>query len=428
MGGADGRRVLRTYLVNQTVHWFIVGLTFPVLVLLLMEKGLDIAQAGMAMAAYSATIILLELPTGGLADSIGRKRTYLVAIAIQMAGGLALLLSFDLLTVVAATVVMGTARAFSSGSMEAWFVDEYKRAEPDGNLQRALARAGVFIPLGLGLGSLVGGVIPSLSGAWAGVLPLGTYDMNLVLMEGMMVVQLILTLALVQEDLAGRSGSIRAGLGRFPEVLSTSFQHGVRNRTVLVLLLASLLFGVALSSIELLWQPRVSDLLGTTELTWVLGVLAAGYFISASAGSMLSPRACSLFRNRYPWVIFATRLLTGALLLLLAFQDTILGFTLFYFLILMTEGVADSPDATLYNAELPSRVRSTMMSFKSLVLQTGGLIGSLSMGYLAGAYSIGSAWMVASAILGGSSVFYAYLALKSARTPVPGPSEVLKAS
>jgi len=58
------------YGVNQTVHWFIVGLMFPVLILIILGKGLSILEAGTILAAYSGTTLLLELPTRGLADSI----------------------------------------------------------------------------------------------------------------------------------------------------------------------------------------------------------------------------------------------------------------------------------------------------------------------------------------------------------------------
>ncbi len=417
-GREAGRKVLSTYVFNQSVHYFITGITFPILVLLIMDKGLGIAEAGVALAAYSAATILLELPSGSLADTIGRKNIYLLSLGIQAAGGLALLLSFDLVTVMAAAATMGAARAFSSGSIDAWFIDEYRRAEPDGNIQHALARAGTFTPLGLGIGSLAGGAIPSLSGIWSPVIPLSTYSMNIVVMELMVAVQFILTVAMVQENVTQHADKLGSVAGRLQNVIATSFRHGVKDRTVLLLLFATLLFGISLSSLELLWQPRVQSILGTSELSWVLGVLAAGYFFSASAGSMLSTRVCGLFHDRYPFVVFAFRLLAGVLLLLLAFQDTILGFALFYFLILMTEGVADPPDATMYNAELPGPVRSTMLSFKSLVLQIGGLVGTLVIGFLAGAYSIGLAWTVAAVILGASSLSYLFLALRSAPVPV----------
>jgi DHA1 family quinolone resistance protein-like MFS transporter len=51
-----------------------IGIIFPVLSLAIIEKGLDYFQLGILMAVYSGVTVLLELPTGGLADSIGRKR------------------------------------------------------------------------------------------------------------------------------------------------------------------------------------------------------------------------------------------------------------------------------------------------------------------------------------------------------------------
>lgn len=419
----DGKKVLSTYAINQTVHSFIIGLTFPILVLLLMDKGLGIAEAGVAMAAYSATTILMELPSGSLADTLGRKNIYLLSLAIQAVGGLALLFSFDLITVMAATVTLGAARAFSSGSIDAWFIDEFRRVEPNGNIQHALARAGIFIPLGLGVGSLVGGAVPSLSGVWGSIIPLTTYSMNIILMEAMVAVQFIMTVSMVREGPGQRADALGSGMGRLQQVIATSFHHGFRNRTVLMLLVATLMFGISLSGLELLWQPRVQSILGTAELSWVLGILAAGYFFSASAGYMLSSRVCGLFRDRYPLVVFTFRLLAGGFLLLLAFQDTILGFALFYFLILMTEGVADAPDATMYNAELPGPVRSTMLSFKSLALQIGAMIGSLAIGFLAGAYSIGMAWTVAAAVLAVSSISYLILAARGAPASAPEVTE-----
>jgi len=67
------KKLLFIYALNQTFHWFIVGLLIPVMALLQLEKGLDLFQIGITIAVYSGTVILLELPTGGLADAIGRK-------------------------------------------------------------------------------------------------------------------------------------------------------------------------------------------------------------------------------------------------------------------------------------------------------------------------------------------------------------------
>ena len=82
--GRSSSGPLVPYLVNQTFHWFIVGLTFPILILLVLDKGLSIFEAGTVLAIYSGTTVLLELPTGGLADSIGRRKVYLLSVTVHM--------------------------------------------------------------------------------------------------------------------------------------------------------------------------------------------------------------------------------------------------------------------------------------------------------------------------------------------------------
>lgn len=105
-------------------------------------------------------MILLELPTGGLSDSIGRKKVYQYSLAVSFLSGTTLLLATGLEMLLIGFCRYGVARALSSGSMDAWFVDEFKAKEPGGDLQKALAKANFFIPMGLGAGSLIGGVLP----------------------------------------------------------------------------------------------------------------------------------------------------------------------------------------------------------------------------------------------------------------------------
>jgi DHA1 family quinolone resistance protein-like MFS transporter len=399
------------YALNQSVHWFVIGLIFPVMILIILDKGIDIFEAGIAVAAYSATTIMLEIPTGGTADIIGRKRVYMISLSALFFAGLALLISWNLITVMFAVVLNGVARALSSGTIDAWFVDEFKRMYPEGNLQASLAKAGVFIPAGIGLGSLVGGALPSLSerigtADWG----LGPYDLNLLAFMAMAAIQALLTHMLVNETIepdkkTGPSISLR-GLS---DQVSTSVRYGVKNRVVLLLLIAMAALGFGISSVELLWQPRVQDIMGDSMKTWILGVLAAGYFFSSSVGNLLSPRTCLLLKNNYPAALLLLRGAIGLALLLLALQENILGFALFYFAMFFFNGASDSPHATLFNNEIPRKVRSTLLSFQSVMLQLGALCGSLSIGFLAKVYSIPSAWTVAAAVLLISSLAYLML-------------------
>jgi MFS transporter, DHA1 family, quinolone resistance protein len=402
---------LQVYIINQTVHWLIVGLIFPVLVLFILEKGLDIFEASMVMSGYSITTIALELPTGGLSDAIGRKRVYLLSLAVTLVGYVLIVLVDGFILIFIAAAVLGAARALSSGSIEAWFIDEFNRTNPQGNLQHALARAGFFIPLGIGLGSLLGGAVPSVAAGLSSDLFGNPYALNFVLAAGMVVVQAALTVIMVKE--AHRQFSkeaVMSGIRSTPHIIGISVQLGMRNPITRALIIALTVLGFAIAGLELLWQPRVSEILGATSDTWVLGVLAAAYFLATSLGSLASPAICRGFRDSYATVLLLARIGTAGALIALSFQQGIFGFAALFILIYFITGIEDSPHSTLFNKQVPSQHRSTLISFKSLMLQLGGVAGSITLGWIANSYSIATAWELAGVVLGVSAIAYLVLA------------------
>jgi sugar phosphate permease len=105
-------------------------------------------------------------------------------------------------------------------------------------------------------------------------------------------------------------------------------------------------------------------------------------------------------------ILFAARISMGAIWFALALQTTITGFAVFYIVVFLFNGVSTSPHAAIMNREIPSSKRSTLLSFESPALQTGAVIGSTSMGFIAKTKSIPVAWYVDSAILLASSFVY----------------------
>ncbi|MBI0583993.1 MAG: MFS transporter [Methanomassiliicoccus sp.] len=402
---------LRAYLINQTAHWFIVGLIFPVLILMVLDKGLTIFEAGTVLAIYSGTTVLLELPTGGLADSLGRRKIYIISVAVHIAAVLLFIFSSDYLTVAMAALVMGIGRALSSGSIDAWFVDEFKAANPQGNLQQALAKANVFVPLGLGAGSLIGGALPMTLGTMMNA-SLGTsiYAANLVVVLFADLMQIVLTRSVIKETVMVKDGGALAdGFRQVPVVVSASLTYGVRNRTVLILLGVMVAFGFAITGLELLWQPRVGEVMGGTAQTWVLGVLAAAYFLITAAGSALVTPICARLGNDNALVMALLTIAMGISMFILAMQAHILSFAALYLTTYLVVGMTNSPYGAMFHEEVPTEQRSTMLSFQSLVMQGGGLAGSVVLGFVAGEAGIPLAWTLAGGVIASSSVALLYL-------------------
>lgn len=406
------KRLITIASLNQFCHWFIIGLFFPIMTLLLLERGLTLFQIGATVAVYSGTIILLELPTGGLADAIGRKRVYLISLVTLFVAGLGMLTAWNFVTMMIAFCFMGVARALSSGSLDAWFVDEFQRIHPEGNLQPALARIGVFIPLGLGIGSLIGGILPMSLGMLTQQIPGFTrYSGNLITINLCLIAHFLLTLRLIKEHLPATSESVKffKGFQQLPVVLTTSLQYGVKHPTISLLLGSAIGWGIGVSGLELLWQPQVKMLLGSDSQTWIFGVLSAGYFLASAGGNLSANPICRLFRHDYPRILLVTRLLMGIGVFLLALQQHLAGFMTIYWGLFVFNGLSNSPNAAIFNLHIPKEQRSTLLSFQSFVEQSGGLVGALCMGYISEHISIPIAWFFGAEILVLSSLAYVFL-------------------
>jgi MFS transporter, DHA1 family, quinolone resistance protein len=372
------------------------------------------------VAIYSGTTVLLELPTGGLADSLGRKRVYMMAVAVHLMALVVFLGAYDYFTVALAALILGVGRSLSSGSMDAWFVDEFTASRPHSDLQGALAKANAVIPLGLGVGSLIGGVIPmTLGGALHGILGSSVYSANLMIAAVVDIIQLVLTSFLIKETVwVPRIGGVKEGFRDVPRVVKTSVTYGVKDRTLSMLLLTILALGFGIAGLELLWQPRVTALIGSGSNTWILGVLAAGYFLTTSVGSVLITPICSRLNNDLLLVMAILTAALGAIMITLSAQASIATFTLFYLLTYLVMGMSSSPYGTLYNSQVPSEHRSTMLSFQSLVAQAGGLVGSVILGWVAGVAGIPSAWALGGGVVAISSLGFIVLIMRRRRGTV----------
>ncbi len=264
--------------------------------------------------------------------------------------------------------------------MDAWFIDEFHLINPKGNLQEALAKVGIFIPIGLAGGSLLGGFLPMSLGKATNQIPkLGTYSSNLIAILFFVIIQYLLTSKLIIEEI--------------PPKRKSDF----------------------ISGLETFWQPQVKNILGSDSQTWIFGALTAGYFFAGSLGNVLITPICKLFKNNYSLVLFFLRFFMGVLFFILALQNKIAGFTIFYLTLFLYNGMSSAPHATIFNYQMPFEKRSTLLSFESLFLQIGGLLGARIMGYISNSFSITIAWFIDSAILILSCFTYLFLFLSKKR-------------
>ena len=135
MTALDARTARRRYLVLIGLRWLPTGLLIPVTVLLALSRGLSLTEIGLVFSLQGLVVLALELPTGGLSDSLGRRPVLILASLVGLVS-LGLLYVADSVALFAAsTAAAGRLPGARQRPLEAWYVDATLAAEPDAEIE-----------------------------------------------------------------------------------------------------------------------------------------------------------------------------------------------------------------------------------------------------------------------------------------------------
>ena len=138
------RRVVRTYYALAGIYTLSASVIWGVNTLFLLDAGLSFFEVFVANAAYSVGTVLFEIPTGVVADTLGRRASFLASAAVlALVTFLYLLLAEVGAGVVAfalVSVLLGLGFTFYSGAVEAWLVDALHATGFSGILDTIFAR------------------------------------------------------------------------------------------------------------------------------------------------------------------------------------------------------------------------------------------------------------------------------------------------
>src|SRR5215207_1949359 len=89
-------RILRTYLTLMVVSTSASSMIWGINTLFLLDAGLSVGEAFAANAFFTAGMVLFEVPTGVIADTVGRRLSYLLGAATLVGSTLLYLMLWDL--------------------------------------------------------------------------------------------------------------------------------------------------------------------------------------------------------------------------------------------------------------------------------------------------------------------------------------------
>ena len=363
---------------------------YPIFAVIQLDYGLTMSQFAILNAVWAVSIILLEVPSGALADRIGRKRMVVLAgilmvcemglIAFVPLGNSQLVFWVWVLN----RLLSGAAEAAASGADEALAYDSIPALQRKERWPRVLSRLMVLSSLAFAVAMLIGAAVYDVglvnrALAWLGIEhELGKqtvirFPIYLTLMTSIaaLVVACLMTEPPQETECGGQASVWGNVLGAGAWILRTPI--------VLALILAALVNDTVVR-LFLTLNSEYYRLIGIPDATF--GIIGACF---AGIGILVPKIAMRLVEKGRP----AGNYLLVSGLTLIGLVGVALAWPMYGVLVVVvfsfSFGLLNFFTSHYLNAEVDSARRATVLSFKGLALNLGfGTVSLLYAGLLGG--------------------------------------------
>jgi MFS family permease len=394
------RSIQRTYLLLMLGNTLAASFIWGINTIFLLDAGLSNLEAFAANAFFTVGMVAFEVPTGIVADTIGRRVSYLLGTVTLAASTLLYVLLWQIEAPLwewaIASMLLGLGFTFFSGAVEAWLVDALAATGFTGEIESVFGRGQIVTGAGMLTGSVAGGFV-------AAQVSLGA---PFVMRGAVLAVMFVVAFRLMQDvgftpEQGGRP------LAEMRKIASASIEYGWRVPAVKWLMVEALFTGgVGIYGFYAL-QPYLLELYGDPHAYQVAGLSAAVVAGAQILGGMAAPRIRRLFARRTSALLVTATASSGALAVIGAIESfavVIAAMVVWALLFAATMPIRQ----TYLNGLIPSRQRATILSFDSMMSSSGGVWTQPALGKAADVWGYAPSYLIAAGI---STLALPFLAL-----------------
>lgn len=362
------------------------SLIWSVNTLFLLDAGLSIGEVFVANALFSAGMVLFEIPTGVVADTLGRRVSYLASVLILGVTTVLYVLAAQIEAGVvifgAVSVAMGLGFTFYSGALDAWLVDGLASVNADRELDGVFARGQQVNGTAMFTGTIAGGF-------------LGQLDLAIPFVVRAVLLALLFAIAgRLMTDMGFTKIPLR------PRDIPDQMRHqaavgvaeGWRQPGLRLLMLAGSVRGMFMGWGFYAAQPYLLELL-ERDAVWVIGLVTAGVSLATIVGNQIVSVLSKRCGRRSTMLIGASAVGTVAAVTIGATSSFVVAVGAL--LVLAGAMGVSMPVRQAYLHEVTTSAnRATVVSFDAMVSSVGGVGGQVGLGALSGARSFSAGYLV----------------------------------
>lgn len=389
-------KAIYLYLVfgNTLAASFIWGIN----TMFLLDAGLSNFQAFAANAFFTLGQVLFEIPTGIVADTRGRRTSYILGTITLALSTLLYLLMWKIHGPfwgwAASSILLGLGFTFFSGALEAWLMDALGDAK---EFEHSMSRGQIAGGAAMLIGSISGGIIAQAT----------NLGVPYILRACVLLINFA-TAYFLMKDVGFTPQKTDHPWQDIKKVFWSSIEHGLKKPSVRwVMLAAPFSVGVSFYVFYAL-QPFLLELYGDSKAYGVAGLVAALTAVATMAGGFLAPKIKDVFARRTN-VMIAGAALSVIVLILVYFTSNFYVALALIFIWGLVFAALGPIRQTYINGLIPKDQRATVLSFDSLMGSSGGIVVQPILGKIADIWSYPTSY-AASAVVQLLSIPFLFLA------------------
>ena len=378
------------YLLLVGLRWLPVGFMIPIFVLVPLSRGLSLTEIGLVMSVQGLVVLALELPTGGLSDSLGRRPVLILASILSVVSLTLFSLASTVVLFVIAMFLQGIYRALDSGPLEAWYVDATLAADPDAPIERGLGHGSSVLSAAIAVGALASGGLVALHPI-AGIDP---FAVPLAVAVALHVVHLAAVILVMSEKPRARDRrAMAASVRAVPGVIADGIRLLRGSRVLSGLIAVEAFWGFSTVTFEGIFPIRLADLVGgTDQAAAIMGPVGSAAWFAAALGSGLVVALSGRLGVARSAAIL--RIVQGATIVLMGWLAGPVGVIAAYLACYVAHGASNPMHTTLLHRQVDGPHRTTVLSMNSMIGQPAGSLGAIVLASLADGTSVATAMVV----------------------------------
>jgi MFS family permease len=361
------------YLIKFS-KWFM--LFMPIIVIFFQDNGLEMRHIFMLKAINAITVVVLEIPSGYMADVLGRKKTLVLGTILSFGGFIAYSFAFGFWGFALAELLIGVSMSFISGADSAMLYDTLFYQNKTENYSKEEGRITALGNFSEAAAGILGGFLAGIS-----------LRLPFIAQAGIAFIGIPAALLLIEPELHKkvRKTTMLA-------IAKTLKYALVINKKLRAYILFSSFAGM--TSLTLAWfiQPFFTSI--NIPLSW-FGILWTSLNLSVALTAMFAYKIQNSLSKTS--ILMLVAVFTGGGFIVLGFSHGIWGLVIL-FLIYLVRGMGTPILKDFINQNTESDIRATVLSIRSFIIRIAFAIISPLLGWYTDHYNLHDALIMAGSI------------------------------